>query len=488
MSTTHYLRSELASGFRRPYLGGGGLVAFVAVTHAATDAITSTVGALLPSIQLSLALTESSMALLVATLTVGASLTQPLLGALADRVGRRLLTGLGAILAAAAISLVGVAPTATTLLLLLLVGGLGSAALHPAGATVARAALTDRAGLAVSVFGAGGTVGVALGPLVVLAMVAWAGPSSTPWLMMPGLMLGAAALLLIPPSHASLSTEGRPKLFDGSLFAGPVGLLALTEVASSLVYLTFASTMPLWLVSVHGVARDSVLIGWTLATFSLAAAVGGIVAGLLAARVGRRLLVAGTTLLAPLPLIALFQLEPGSPAFFVAVGLGGALANAGLPLKIVAAQELAPRAVASASGMLMGFAMGVAGLIYVGVGAAQEIVGLAPAASLVFGTLVPAALLAFVVLGRQEMTDPLAGERPNLIAFASLQCSCARSYSGLIVGESDSEDAAVVPAARGSRHVGVASTVSGSSTCACGITAGDRMDGCAECLGTESAA
>lgn len=87
---------------------------------------------------------------------------------------------------------------------------------------------------------------------------------------------------------------------------------------------------------------------------------------MLAAGVGRLLLVAGTTLLAPLPLFALFQIEPGGPAYFVAAGLGGALANAGLPLKIVAAQELAPQAVASASGMVMGFAMGVAGLIYSG--------------------------------------------------------------------------------------------------------------------------
>ena len=123
-------------------------------------------------------------------------------------------------------------------------------------------------------------------------------------------MLGVAALLLIPPSHASLSTEGRQKLFDQALFAGPVGLLALTEIASSLVYLTFASIMPLWLVSVHGVARDSALSGWTLATFSLAAAVGGIIAGLLAPRVGRRLLVAGTMLPALLALFALFHLEP----------------------------------------------------------------------------------------------------------------------------------------------------------------------------------
>jgi MFS transporter, FSR family, fosmidomycin resistance protein len=428
------------------------------------------------------------VALLVAALAVGASLAQPFLGALADRVGRQLLTGLGAILAAGAISLVGVVSSAPALLLLLLVGGLGSAAIHPAGASVARAALARRAGLAVSVFGAGGTVGVALGPLIVLAVVAWAGPTATPWLMIPGLLLGSMALLLIPPMERRSSDGERPKLLDGALFVGPVGLLALTDVASSLAYLTFASTVPLWLVGVHGVARDAAHIGWTLATFSLSAALGGIVAGLLAARVGRRLIVSGTTLLAPLPLFALFQLEPGSPAYFVAAGLGGVLVNAGLPLKIVTAQELAPRAVASASGMLMGFTMGVAGLIYVGVGALQQTVGLAPAASLIYGALVPAVLLAFFVLGRHETTGTPDAERPTAIALAGLQCSCARWYTERAAGENDSVDANTASSARGPRHAGEATSIDYPAICACGLTDSDCMDGCSRCSGTMSAA
>jgi FSR family fosmidomycin resistance protein-like MFS transporter len=316
---------------------------------------------------------------------------------------------------------------------------------------------------------------MAFGPLIVLAMVAWAGPTATPWLMIPGMLLGTMAFLLIQPSQTSPSGEIRPKLFDGALFAGPVGLLALTEVASSLVYLTFASTMPLWLVSVHGVARDSVLIGWTLATFSLAAAVGGIVAGLLVARVGRRLLVAGTTLLAPLPLFALFQLEPGDSAYFVAVGLGGALANAGLPLKIVVAQELAPRAVASASGMLMGFAMGVAGLIYVGVGALQETLGLAPATSLVYAALMPSALLAFAVLSRHEDTCSPDAERPIRIALSGLPCPCSRWYFGGCARADDSEDVSAVPPVRGPRHAGDVAPINGPSTCSCGLADANHL-------------
>jgi FSR family fosmidomycin resistance protein-like MFS transporter len=488
MSIAHRVLPSVAAPFRRPYLTGGGLVAFVALAHAATDAITSTVGALLPSIQLRLALTESSVALLVAALAVGASLAQPFLGALADRVGRQLLTGLGAILAAVAISLVGVVSSAPVLLLLLLVGGLGSAALHPAGASVARSALAGRAGLAVSLFGAGGTIGVALGPLIALAMVAWAGPTATPWLMIPGLLLGSTAPLLIPPTERRTSASSQPKLFDGALFVGPVGLLALTEVASSLAYLTFASTMPLWLVGVHGVLSDAALIGWTLATFSLSAALGGIVAGLLAARVRRRLIVSGTTLLAPLPLFALFQLEPGSPAYFVAAGLGGALVNAGLPLKIVTAQELVPRAVASDSGMLMGFAMGVAGLIYVIVGALQETVGLVPAASLVYGTLAPTAVLAFVVLGRHGLTGSPDAERSTPIALAGLQCSCARWYTERAPGPNDSATVDPAPSGRGPRQAGVASSIDGPSICACGLTDGDCTEGRSRCSRAAAAA
>ena len=362
--------------------------------------------------------------------------------------------------------------SAPLLLAVLLVGGLGSAAVHPASASVARAALAGRSGLAVGLFGAGGAVGLALGPLIALAVVAWPGPPATPWLMFPGFLIGSAALLLIPSTARGSSDGGRPKLLNRSLFAGPVGLLALTEVASSLAYLTFASTMPLWLLSVHGVARDAALIGWTLATFSFAAALGGIAAGLLAPRLGRRLLVGGTTLLAPLPLFALFEFEPGSWTYFASAALAGGLVNAGLPLKIVTAQDLAPKAVAAASGMVLGFAMGVADLLYVGVGILQEAIGLAPAMSVAYATLVPAALLAFVVLGRPDLAATPAGPVPAALSLAGLPCS--RWYAA-------SERASAVgtaPPLGGPGRAGAAASVEGPAACTRSVGVGGRAQDC----------
>jgi FSR family fosmidomycin resistance protein-like MFS transporter len=414
------MSTAISFASRRVALTGGGLAAFLTLAHLATDAFTGMFSALLPTIQARFGLSETGLALLVATLSFSASVTQPLMGALADRVGRRLVAALGVVLSAALISLIGVVPTVWLLVGLLLVGGLGSAAFHPAGTSIARAAMTGNAGLAVGLFSAGGTLGIALGPVLVLAVVAGSGLEATRWLLLPGIALGVVTYLVVPPQDRC-APGSCPKLIDPRLFAGPVGLLALSGVLASIAFITFTNAMPLWLVAEQGLARDDALIGWTLSAFSLSAAAGGIIAGALSAHLSRRALVAGSMLPAPLPLLAVLLLEPGTPPFFLAVVLAGGLTNAGMPLLLVTAQDLAPRAVGAASGMLMGFSTGTAGLLYVGVGRLQELVGLAPAMGLSYLPLLPGALVAFAVLTRYR--TPL--ERAGRVVPAIPPCACA---------------------------------------------------------------
>src|SRR5690606_30138448 len=95
---------------------------------------------------------------------------------------------------------------------------------------------------------------------------------------------------------------------------------------------------------------------------------------------------------------ALFVLPVGSLLYYLAIALAGALINGGLPLMVVTGQELAPHAVGTASGMLMGLTWGSAGVLYLGIGALQQTVGILPAMVLSFLTLVPGALLARRVL------------------------------------------------------------------------------------------
>lgn len=394
---------------RRVGLTGGALAAFLTAAHIVTDALTSTFTALLPTIQDRFSLSETALAFLVALLSFSSLVAQPLFGTLSDRLDARLVSSVGVILCTSLLSLLAVAPTVIVLAILLVVGGFGSAAFHPAASTLAREAGGHRAGLTVSLFSAGGTLGLALGPILVLSIIASQGLDFAPWLMIPGVILGILLYLIVPSQRREPQTP-RPRLVDRDLLIGPVGLLCLTGVFSSITIVTFSSALPLWLVADRDVPRDAPLIGWTLAAFSFAAALGGIVAGVLSTRISRRSLISGSMLLALVPLLGVFRLDPGSPTFFITVAMAGMLVNAGLPLMLVTAQDLAPHAVATASGMLMGLTSGTAGLLYIGVGRLQEAIGLAPAMTLSYLTLIPGAFLAALVLTR--FAAPTADRAP----------------------------------------------------------------------------
>ena len=109
-------------------LQGRGLVLLFAFTHTVSDAITNMLSALLPTIQIRFELSETMLALLVAALSFSALVTQPLFGALADRLGNRRIAAFGVMGNAVLFSLIGIVPHVYTLFGLILVGGLASAA------------------------------------------------------------------------------------------------------------------------------------------------------------------------------------------------------------------------------------------------------------------------------------------------------------------------------------------------------------------------
>ena len=384
-----------------------GLIALLTLSHLVTDAIASTFSALLPTIQYRLNLTETTLALLVATLSFSTSVTQPLFGLLADRIGQRRVGIAGMILNALLLSLIGVIPSVSFLFVVLLVGGLGSAAFHPAVASLARASVPSKKALAVSLFSAGGTAGLAVGPVLALFLISNQGPGAFVWFMLPAFIL-SLVLFLKTPDLERESVLVQPRNVDFRFVFGRVGLLAVSGILSGMAFVTFTNGISLWLVRVHGLARESSLIGWTLAAFSLSAALGGMIAGWLSRYVEQRVLISGSLLLALLPLFAIFSLEPGSFLFFLSVILAGASLNASLPIMIVKAQDLAPHAVATVSGLLMGFSVGVAGVLYIGVGHLQERLGLVPAMQISFLALIPAAFLAQIALKKNATKNVLA--------------------------------------------------------------------------------
>jgi len=385
---------------RRTALGTAGLTVLLTTAHAVNDAFANILPVFLPTLQIRFGLGEAALAGFVALISFSSNVLQAFAGALADRWGRRRAAALGLIVGASLMSLLPVVPTVWALFLVLAIGGLGSALFHPAAASMARQA-GRRKGLAIGLFGSGGPLGSAVMPVVALWLLRSYGPWAIPWLAPIGVVLGVA-LLTLAPEQARPERHARPKLFDRELFAGPVGLLAGVGILRAVAYISFLNAMPLYLVNVRGFAPDAGILGFTLATYQIAASLGLIVAGGLEPHVGRARLIVGAMALALPAMLLTLVLAPGTVAFYATVAAAGAFTNAPIPLLVLSAQDLAPNAVATASGMLMGFTWGVAGVAYVAFGALQQAVGIVPALATSYAFLVPAALLAVHVFRRHR--------------------------------------------------------------------------------------
>src|ERR1700704_5852955 len=123
-----------------------------------------------------------------------AAISQPLFGAIADRFGTR-LTGLALAWTALTFALIGFVQSFPLLLVIACASGLGSGAFHPFGALDVRALLPAwRRSFGMSVYVTAGTVGVALGPLIGIGVLAAFGIRGTGVLVIPGVVTGAYLL------------------------------------------------------------------------------------------------------------------------------------------------------------------------------------------------------------------------------------------------------------------------------------------------------
>ena len=141
----------------------------LASTHFIVDAYNNIYTPLLPLFIPQLGLSLTAVGTLAMCFQMASSVSQLGFGALADRWRPRVLLIAGPILTVVVLSLVGLAPSTLTLGALLVVGGLGGAAFHPpAAAAVFRASGANK-GFAMSVHITGGSVGMAMAPLVLRA-------------------------------------------------------------------------------------------------------------------------------------------------------------------------------------------------------------------------------------------------------------------------------------------------------------------------------
>jgi FSR family fosmidomycin resistance protein-like MFS transporter len=363
----------------------------LSIAHMFNDWYMNFIQTLLPFI-VALGLGITKAAFLISAFTTSASLLQPVFGYLVDRKNQRWMVYVGTVWMAVLLSLFGVTNNYGLLLVLATLSGLGTAAFHPQAAAMVSAVSGSRKGFFQSIFVAGGNVGWALAPLMVIPVIKNYGLEATPVFAVPGILVAILLWFTAPRTlaanktgSASLSAVLRSSWFE-------LAKLVLVVALRSLTYFGQIAFLPLYLQT-----RNISIVGsgYFLFTMLFSGAAGGVLGGYLSDRLGRKTVIAGSLILST-PCFHFFLQSTGF-AMYVFLALAGGALLASFSVTVVLAQEIISKNAAMATGLTLGFAIGMGGLGVGFLGAVIEKTGLAYGINLLVWLPFAAGLLALTL-------------------------------------------------------------------------------------------
>ncbi len=353
--------------------------------HIVDDIYMNALPPFLPVLIASSGLSYASAGLLVTFFTLTSSVSQPLLGYAIDRYRARWVSALGLIWAGIFVGLMGMAKSYAMLLILATLAGIGPAMFHPHALSAVSGLATGAKGRVMSVFIIGGNIGFAISPLLVGALTSSLGQGGMFYMAIPGILMGALIWKLSSGLGAGSIREMHPfHLSD----LRPAVILIMVAVLRSWVYFSVLSYLPSYFVqSGSSVLRSNSLLSVML----LAGVAGQFIGGTLSDRFGRKQVTLASLLLAaPLLYVFLQTTGPAAMAFLLCFGF---TVMASFSVTMVMMHEIMHKHIGMASGIMIGFALGIGGMGVMITGFVADSFGLFTALNGLIIVLVTAAIL-----------------------------------------------------------------------------------------------
>jgi MFS transporter, FSR family, fosmidomycin resistance protein len=331
-------------------------MAVLSLGHGAVDFSGGALPALLPFLVDEFDLSYTLAAVLMLASAISGSVIQPVFGLWSDRRGAVWLLPAGVAIGGIGIALASAAPTYWLVILFVVVSGIGTAAYHPEGSKFAAYVSGRRRASGMSLFSIGGNLGYGLGAVATTPLVIVLGLKGGLVLMVPALAVAALILAGTPylrsfvpdrKSHAAAPGENQPRAL-----AVLLGVITFR----SLAWFGLVTFVPLWEVSLgHSKSYGNHMLSLML----LVGALGTLTAGPIADRIGLRAVLLFTNAVSG-PLILVFVLVGGIPGAIALAGVGAAVIGS-FGITMVMSQEYLPRQIGMASGLSIGFSIGLGG-------------------------------------------------------------------------------------------------------------------------------
>ncbi|NWF55563.1 MAG: MFS transporter [Syntrophaceae bacterium] len=338
------------------------VLALLIAGHFVTDINTGALPAFLPFLKESLDLSYTMTATIILVFNLTSSVIQPAFGYLSDRWSLRWLLPAGPFLASLGLALVGLASSYAWILFFASLSGIGQASYHPEGFKAASLLSGERKATVISFFHFGGNLGFAVGPILTTTFFTYLGLKGSLLFLIPGIIMIVIFLSTSQWKVTQAPSSSRPKggplpPLNGKTFF-PMSLLILTVVLRAATRLGLLTFVPFYFIKVQ--QSDPMIVGKYLSIFLLAGTAGIVIGGPLADRFGYK----KTTLMSfavSSVLLFLFYFTSGtlSLGLFSLAGMFIIMSNS---VTMAIGQSLMPNNLGMASGLLLGFAMGIGGI------------------------------------------------------------------------------------------------------------------------------
>lgn len=381
-------------------------VTLLALGHFFNDFYCNFLPILLPVLipKLGLSLTLSGALVMIMSLT--SNVLQPAFGYFMDKYNFNKIIPLIIPFGAFFTCIISWANNFWVLALLIALSGLAVSTYHPMGAgLVSKVAPKEKISSCISWFIAGGSLGFAISPILLVYFMQMYDLSVLPVLIFPAIILGIL-MYVSGLSKARFVNEKVAKEMRFDLWSilknKPLMLLNFSMGLRAWLFTALVTFLPLWAIEK---GYDSTVGGWVLTVYLSGSVIGGLIGGALNDKIGYKKVILWALIFTLVPTAYFLFASEINLLVYIALFIGGGLVMAANPGAIVWGQDFLPDNPGMASGMMLGLSFGLGGFGTMLTGSIAEITGLTVALALTGALLIFSIILVYITPAKTVLRD-----------------------------------------------------------------------------------
>ncbi len=342
------------------------IILILSLSHLFTDLTGSALPAMMPFVKNTLQLSYTAVGAVIMVSNMTSSIIQPLFGYLSDKMEMKWLLPVSVILTYIGFSFLGLSSSFVVLLILVIINGLGIAIYHPEGTKIMHYFSGARMATGMSFFQVGGNFGMALGPLFITYAITLADLSGTLFYLLLGIPILAILLLFSKELNLPAKRENsdlREKRRESPPAGenkgwGSMSLLVFAVSLRSWAHMGLITFVPFYYI--HVLKGDAITAGRLVFVFLMGGVAGTLIGAAIADRIGHKYYFCLSMILS-VPLLFLF-LEARRIWVFIILFMVGLLLISSFSVTIVMGQRILKNRLGMASGLTVGFVIGMGGV------------------------------------------------------------------------------------------------------------------------------